>query len=79
MKKKLLGLLLSIFILVPTFASAKMSKIPEGDFINENSIYLIKQKDKDVCEIYFEYRNSAKKYLISGSCEAYVEKEKLSK
>lgn len=71
MKKKLLGLMLSIFILVPTFASAKMLKTPEGTWVNENVIYEIAPL-KNGCKIYYSVGSGSRNYSVPVLCEEYI-------
>jgi hypothetical protein len=82
MKKKLLGLVLSLFILVPTFASAKMIKFGEGKesiYVNEAYIYQLEETKKG-CKIVIAPAISSKSYSIDEvnmSCEQYIKEKQI--
>ncbi len=74
MKKTLLGLVLSTFILVPTFAQAKMIKIPNEDvFINEDGIEQMSEI-KSGCQIDYSFGGGRRYYNVDISCKEYIKK-----
>jgi hypothetical protein len=78
--KKLLGLVLSIFILVPTLASAKMIRFAqeggEETYINETAIHQLRSVKKG-CEISYINRTTGMVWVIEMSCKDFVDKYKI--
>ncbi len=77
MKKKLLGLMLSVFILVPTFASAKMIDIGNDTYLNTDYIVVIKGEKKG-CAVYLgmeaqSLRGITGKYMFDTSCKNFLQ------
>lgn len=77
MKKTLLGLVLSLFILVPTFASAKMIDMGNDTYLNTDYIVVVKA-EKDGCAVYLgmeaqSLRGITGKYIFATSCKNFLE------
>ncbi|MDR0484226.1 MAG: hypothetical protein LBH40_03005 [Alphaproteobacteria bacterium] len=77
--KKLLGIFLSVLVLSPSLALAEATMIEiDGDYVNKNSIHVMKSKGKDGCIIHYSIGSSSFKYPVDMSCEQFMKEKEIS-